>query len=137
MVEESVPFDITCLNPVINSTAPLTWLFTNDTSVSEEQKSELISQLITNEIGDDEFKNDFINLLNSNSEMQQALLHLEEWRKNIKNLAICIQNFSLDKYSNDIKKQAAKLISRIQYIINEAKESGAGCDFRMTLVSIK
>ena len=137
MDQESLHFDLQSLHPIIAWATSLTWFFSADDNTSEGDKSQLMTNLIPSEIGDDEFRNNFKNLLETHPQVQEAFTYLEEWRSNIKNLAFWLDKFNLSKYSIDIKKQSAKLVSRVQYLVKEIKEYGGEYDFRMTLISIK
>jgi hypothetical protein len=62
---------------------------------------------------------------------------LEEWRVNIKNLVSWIENFGMEKYKNDAKRQSMKFLARTTDIFEGLEEFGEQFDLSRSLVNIR
>lgn len=119
--------EITGIHPIIRTRLPLTTLLESPGDKDRKELEEICIQggICNTEIGD---------LPTTATDVFDTL---EEWRQNIQNITLCLENFNIDKYNKDVLRQSKKFVARTKEILEGIEEYGEQFDLPRSLVSVR
>ena len=122
------------VHPMIRCDVPFTVL---TDSTSNNDKDKVLSLINTADKDKDEFASLISSTNQSNEKFKTLIDVLEEWRSNVKNLTLSLENFSLEKLYPIVQKQSIKFVARIEDVVSGLVEYGDQFDISRTVVLVR